>query len=117
MSLFAILSAVSIVASQMNASTLELSAQRGRAQQSIAVHDVMNAIEKNASANGCIFSSAACREALASEYGGAFGVGLSFSFGSAQSNQSYANSTEKCNLVAETGTNETEEVCVLAGGG
>jgi hypothetical protein len=116
MSFFAILSVVSLVASQMNAGALELRTQRGRALQAIAVHDIMDAIVKNASANACVFSPG-CGEVLAAEYGNALGApSVAFVLGGLQFNSSYANSTEKCLPVGVTGTNETEEVCVVAGG-
>ena len=116
LSLFAILSAVSIVASQMNANAMELSSGRDGIQRAIAVYDIMNALEKNASANACVFSSPECGDALASDYCRAFAVNsIAFFLGGSQPNTSLVNSTEKCSLVDSFATNETEELCVVAG--
>jgi len=115
LSLFAILSAVSLVASQMNANSMNLNLQRGGAQRAIAVYDIMTAIQNNASANVCVLSSPECAKSLASEYIGVFGINsLGFTFGVSPTNSSYGNSTERCLPIKAIGTNETEEVCAVA---
>ena len=117
LSLFAILSAVSLVASQANANALNLNVQKSALQRAVAVYDIMNVIEANASANSCVFSSSGCKDALAAEYSRAFGIGsMAFALGGSQSNSSYENSTERCLPVGVLGTNETIETCVTASG-
>ncbi len=117
LSLFAILSAVSVVASQTNANALNINVQKSALQRAVAVYDIMNAIEANASANACVLSSSGCKGALAAEYIRAFGIGsVAFTFGGSQSNSSYENSTERCLPIGVLGTNATIETCVTASG-
>jgi hypothetical protein len=115
LSLLAILSAVSLVASQINHSTAELGAQRIRMREAMAAYDLINEIQHNSSANECIMSlyssdDAACAEKISNDYSAIFGIGgINLSFVS----QPNASTTGKCVPLLMQRINKTGNLCIV----
>jgi hypothetical protein len=113
-SLLAILSAVSLVASQLSQSTSELGAQRVRMREAMAAYDLINEVQHNSSANECISSlyssnGAACAEKISEDYSAIFGIGgVNISFPSRQN----ASAAGKCFPLLMRRINKTGNLCI-----
>jgi hypothetical protein len=104
------MSAVSLVAYQMNASSSELGAQRQAIQRSMAAYDLANDARQNSTVNGCVSDvysgNSVCVNEISASYRSAFGIGgIIFS---AQK----INGTSVCFPLLLESLNITRNVCI-----
>lgn len=122
-SLVLVVSAITFVSAQLNASTANLGAQRNVLQRSAALYDVLNTLRRNASSNNCLSlfyltSQTACIRNLTEAYATVLGLhSLEVRPANAQNLNYTQNATSICMLIFLEEANHTSRVCVVVESG
>lgn len=116
MALAMIASAIAFVSTWSNSSTAGLDAQSASLQRSVAIYDIFNALERNATYNVCVSqlylgNETGCLGGIEGFFAGIFGM-TSVRIGMAGASSSEQNSTGACASMRLQAANATASVCV-----
>ncbi|MDE1854921.1 MAG: hypothetical protein KGH57_01200 [Candidatus Micrarchaeota archaeon] len=105
----AVISAITFASGIVNSSTAGLAAQSASLQRGIAIYDIFNALQRNATYNDCVLQlydggQTGCMAGIEQNLSAIFGIG-SISIGIGQNGTA-------CSSVPLAGANSTAEVCV-----